>query len=335
MRQAAAVRKTVLILLVGVGALALIGLYDGHHRQPYELSAGRAVPAPVVEPRGAVPVAGAGIVSRGRNGKEEPLTAAAEKGDGQAMSQVSTPLVGAKSVSTNESAMAGAIAEMMNKPGMKGMIRELRKSQIDQSHGSLFKYLQLSEADLETFKGALLDREMAKEDIMMDMTKDFRSGAMTREKMRAADERIKEATAGYDARIKALLGDENYALYQSFEETEPEREEVKRFKGELNSADQLTDEQEHNLIRAMYDARTNSTSAVKGSWDKESPAPLQLTPDKIKTFLEENARQQEQYVSRAAAILAPSQLERFKEIQKQQQAMLETALKEGAKMIGQ
>lgn len=223
------------------------------------------------------------------------------------------------------------IASIMKNPGMKEMIRAQQKGQIEMMYGPLLKCLQLSDADLEKFKGLLLDRQMALVDSSMDM---MNSGATPEEKKAAAD-RIKEMTAAYDAQAKELLGDENYAIYKSFEETQAERMQVTMFKGSLTGADQLSVEQEDSLIRAMHDERSNFKSTIPGFGDKQTPDPSQFTPERITQFLEESARLQEQYVAKAATILTPTQLEQFKANQKQQQAMQEMGMKMAAKMFGQ
>jgi len=51
--------------------------------------------------------------------------------------------------------------------------------------------------------------------------------------------------------------------------------------------------------------------------------------------LEDGAKLQEQYATRAAAILTPSQLEQFKAGLKQQQAMQEMGMQMATKMFGQ
>jgi len=223
------------------------------------------------------------------------------------------------------------IASIMKNPGMKEMIRAQQKGQLEMMYGPLLKCLQLSDADLEKFKNLLLDRQMALVDSSMEMM----NSAATPEEKKAAADRIKDMTAAYDAQAKELLGDDNYAIYKSFEETQAERMQVTMFKGSLTGADQLSVEQEDSLIRAMHDERSNFKSEIPGFGDKQTPDPSQFTPERITQILEESARLQEQYVAKAATILTPSQLEQFKANQKQQQAMQEMGMKMAAKMFGQ
>ena len=95
-------------------------------------------------------------------------------------------------------------------------------------------------------------------------------------------------------------------------------------------------EQEDQLIRAMHDARIGFKGAVADfGGQQEGTAPSQFTPEVIAKLLEKNAKLQEQYVAKAAAILTPAQLEMFTANQKQQQAMQEMGMNMAAKMFGQ
>jgi hypothetical protein len=223
------------------------------------------------------------------------------------------------------------IAKIMKNTGMKEMIRAQQKGQLEMMYGPLFKCLQLSDAELESFKNLLLDKQMALVDNAMDMM----NSAATPEEKKAAADRIKEMTASYDAQCKTLLGDENYTLYKSFEETQPERMQVSMFKGSLGSTDPLSEEQEDSLIRAMHEERSNFKSAVPGFGDQQMQDPSQFTPENITQLLEESAKLQEKYVTKAATILTPPQLEQFKANQKQQRAMQEMGMKMAEKMFGQ
>ncbi len=343
-------RKTVIILLIGVFMLGLLSLCIVQHRQIQKLTTENELPKRAVKPPAAVALDGATNVALETQGKQERLIAAAQINDGEAVSPLEAQLAVAKaapttgkiaeteatpktsknaSAPTNESPMS-LVVKMMKDPAIKDMMRDMQKGQMDTSYGSLFKYLQLSDADLEAFKGLLLDKQMAP----MSGGFDIMTKARTPEEMAAEGKRIKETTAAFDARIKELLGDENYAVYQSFEETQLERMQVTQLKGSLNSGDQMTEEQEDKLIRAMHVERTNFHYSV-GVDEKQTADITQFTPERIAKLLEESAKLQEQYVSQAAAILTPTQLEQFKANQKQQQAMQEMGMKMAAKMFEQ
>ena len=331
-------RKSVLVVLLGISTLALLTLCIVQFRQIESLNTKLESPKPAGVPPTAVAHKN-DMTDMRETPLADELLAAEETDDGDEEPRnelhPTVPMTarGAdkmESAPTNESFMSG-IAKMMKNPGMQDMIRAQQKGQMDLMYGSLFKYLQLSDADLESFKGVLLDKQMAMVGISMDML----NKAKTPEEREATANQIKETTAAYEAQIKAFLGDEHYAVYQSFEETQPERIQVTMFKGGLDSADPMTDDQEDKLIRAMHEERTNFQFSATGFGDKQLPDPSQFTPDRIAKLMDETAKLQDQYVTRAATILTPGQLEQFKANQKQQRAMQEMGMKMATKMFGQ
>ncbi len=222
----------------------------------------------------------------------------------------------ATAATTNKAPMA----EMM-KDVMRTQMRASMQGPIDLLYGPLFKDVKMPDADQATFKGLLMDKQLALMDISMDLTLNMMNGKTTTQEERdAVDKKTKKATADYDARIKALLGDDNYTVFQSFESTKQERMQVNTFKQSLSPGDQLTEEQEAKLIRAMHSERTNVQSSIKSD-------PAQFTQEQMEKQIKEVAQLAERYVSQAAAILTPSQLEQFKNSTKQQQAMMEMGMK--------
>jgi len=331
--------KMVIMLTLGVSTVSLLGLCWFQHQEILKLRAGGEVLGQEMKALTARQVALEQKAARDAKAKNKGADVAAPSGKEVSEPQVPAmertvapkPAVArAQPVDAKEAPMAG-LAKMMKNPGMKDMIRAQQKGQQDMMYGSLFKCLQLSDAELENFKGVLLDKQMALVDSSMDMM----SGSATPEEKKAAAEKMKETTDAYDAKIKELLGDDNYAVYKSFEDTQAERMQVTLFKGSLSGVDQMSDEQEDSLIRAMHDERSNFKSTVPGFGDKQSADPSQFTPERITQMLEESAKLQEQYVAKAATILTPSQLEQFKANQKQQQAMQEMGMRMAAKMFGQ
>lgn len=326
------------MLLLGVSTVSLLGLCWFQHQEILKLKEGREVLSREMKVLTERQSTLAQAVAREAKAKSKGSNVAAKSDQGTSRPQVPAMegAVATKPVETRaqaeeakEAPMAG-LANMMKNPGMKDMIRAQQKGQQDMMYGSLFKCLQLPEADMENFKSLLLDRQMALVDSSMDMM----SGEATPEEKKAAAEKMTETTAAYDAQIKALLGDDNYAVYKSFEDTQTERMQVTLYKGSLAAGDPLTDEQEDSLIRAMYDERRNFKSTAPGFGDKQMADPAQFTPEGIKQLLADSAKLQEQYVEKAAAILTPAQLEQFKANQKQQQAMQEMGLNMAAKMFG-
>jgi len=220
------------------------------------------------------------------------------------------------------------IAEMLKNPAMKDMIKAQQKSVIDMQYGSLFKYLELSNAQQDALKELLVSRQME----LMDAGLAMMDGDVSAEEKQAKAERMKALTETYKDKIKELLGEDAYAVYEEFEETQPERMQVNFFKQSLGADHALTEDQEHKLILAMHDESENFTFSSSLN-DQENFDGSELTPDVMEKHMQEMVRLQENYISRAGDILSEPQVEQFKKTMQQQRAMQEMGLKMAQQMF--
>lgn len=226
--------------------------------------------------------------------------------------------------------MMANLAEMLKDPAMKDMIRAQQKTTMDLFYGSFFEYLDLQPEELETFKDLLVEKQMALMDIgleMMDSLKDS-------DKRQKSAERSKEITDEFNAKIREFLGETEYEVYQQFEQTQPERMQIQFFKQSLPVSDQLDEEQEHKLILAMHEERTNFMFSTDFS-QNENLDPANMTEETITQYMDELGRVQDNYISRAGQILSDTQLEKFTSAMKQQRAMQEMGMKMAIKMFSQ
>jgi hypothetical protein len=322
-------KRSIIVLALGIVSLGLLGMVIRQYRQIQRLEELRDSRKAAVERFEASTPDSPKAAARETRIPFNPPVATQPQAPENEPAEVAPGTRTEPAAATNTSPMAD-IARMMKNPGMKDMMRAQMKGQQDMMYGSLFKYMQLPEEDMETFKSLLLDKQMALVDISMEML----GGATTPEDQARIADQIETATTEYNDRIRELLDDDTYALYQSYEATQPERMQVTLFKGGLKPDDQLTEEQEDKLIKAMHAERTGFKFSGLDITDQKNTDLSQLTPEKIETFFKESARLQERSALQAASILTPPQLEQFKASQKQQQAMQEMGLKMAAKMFG-
>ena len=211
--------KSMVLLVLFVSTVSLLGLCWFQHQEILKLKEGREILSREMKVLTERQSTLTQAVAREARAKSKKSNDAAKSVKGASGAQV-PPLEGAvatkpvearaQAEEAKEAPMAG-LAKMMKNPGMKDMIRAQQKGQQDMMYGSLFKCLQLPEADMESFKSLLLERQMALVDSSMDMM----NGEATPEEKKAAAKTMTETTAAYDAQIKALLGDDNYAVYKS------------------------------------------------------------------------------------------------------------------------
>jgi hypothetical protein len=215
---------------------------------------------------------------------------------------------------------------MMKNPQMKEMVRAQQKMMIDQMYGSLSKYLNLSPDQLDALKNLLSDRQMAMTDSGLAMM-----GGSDADRKQAMED-TKAIKADYDQKIKDLLGPQDYQTFQDYEKTAGERVQLQMFKGSLPTDAALTDQQENDLLNAMYEAR----KAVPASslLNNKSSDPSQFSEESIAQAMKQMEQLQQAYADRAKGILTPTQYEQFTTWQQQLSAMQAASMKMAAQMFG-
>jgi hypothetical protein len=228
----------------------------------------------------------------------------------------------------NKPSLMAGLAEMLKSPEMKNMLRQQQKFALDMQYGSLFKYLNLPPEQLEGLKELLIERQMAMMEAGLDLMKPGASAADRKEQAL----RAKELTEQHNQKIAQLLGEEQYGVFKQYEDTQPERAQIQMFKSGLTGVDGVTEQQEHDLIRAMYEERQSMTKDG-GFPDQSNPDPATFTAQGMEKALDQLGKLQDRYAVRAADVLSPAQLEQFKRHQTQQRAMQQMGIKMAAQMF--
>jgi hypothetical protein len=218
------------------------------------------------------------------------------------------------------------LAGMFKDPQMKEMMRVQQKMMLDQMYGGFYKNLALSSTDEDALKKLLLDRQMA----LVDAGFAAMDGSGSDTNQAAADS--KAVRASYDKQIQDFLGPQGYDLFQQYDQTVAERTEINLFKQSLTADTALTDQQESDLIAAMYANRKAlpDSSLLSG----QTRDPSQLTEDRMAQALKDQEQLQKQNADSATAILSPAQLEQFTKFQQQMSAMQAAGMKMAAQMFG-
>jgi hypothetical protein len=223
----------------------------------------------------------------------------------------------------------GAVADMMKNPQMKEMMRAQQKVMIGQMYGALPRYLSLPAEAKEQLDKLLLDRHLALAESGIAML----SGSA--EDRNKAMEESKDAKAEYDRAIEELLGDQDYDIFKQYEQSVSEQTTVSMFKNTLTGDDGLSEQQECDLVAAMYQARKELPQDSLLSPQSQSADPTQLTEARIAETLKQMEALQKRYAESAATVLSEAQLARFKQWQQQMAAMQQAGLKMSAQMFGQ
>ena len=222
-----------------------------------------------------------------------------------------------------ESSFNGMLADYaaaMNDPEVRNFRRAEKRTQIGRTYQSLFKGLELSAGEFEAFKELLVEESMAREDIRLEMGA---SASADRRKEEVA--RMTRLIEGYTDKIRSSLGEYNYEVYREWEETLYDRTQVDYFSQSLEGEDQIDEEQEHDLISAMYEERTSFVSTTGADQaDQQQPFdPSEIAEEELAEEMDELTQLHENYVARAQDILSEYQMAQFVEMLEQQRATVE------------
>jgi hypothetical protein len=306
------------VLLAAVVALAVTAMWQ--NRQIAQLKEQLA--------SAAVDKAKAPPVSAAEKPVPEPATPAmpVEPVSAPAPTPVAAPPPAALANTGTTSNYFAGLAGMMKNPQMKEMIRAQQKVMLDRMYGSLPNYLNLPADKLDALKEVLSDRQMA----LVDAGITAMSGSESDRKQ--ALEESKAIKSDYDQKIQELLGPQDYPAFQQYEQTAAERMSVQMFKQALPADAALTEQQEDNLIAAMYQER--KALPTSSLMNNQNTDPSQLTDERVAEMEKQMEQLQQRYADRAAAILTPAQLEQFTTWQKQWSSMQVASLKMAAQMFG-
>lgn len=222
--------------------------------------------------------------------------------------------------------MMGAMRKMLDAPGMKEMMRQQSKVQIEMLYGKLFERFQLSPEEKEDFKELLAARQALQTDLGLKMM-DENLTPEQRKQLTADHERAKQAN---DALIKTFLADDaDYATFQHWEDTQPERMTFEMMGGRAQFAtggEPLSAEQEQQLIDTMAAVR-KAPSALPDLSKPENFKAGNITDEQIAAQLKKTDADAQRVMQEAARFLSATQLEALRKWQASARSMTEAGLR--------
>lgn len=152
----------------------------------------------------------------------------------------------AANVATAKTNDKSTLASLTEDPQMRKALRDQQKMGMGMLYGALAKKLKLSKEDTEKLNDFLADNIM---DNVDQITKLLREGK--------SDEEMRDAFAAQDAglneKLKAMLGEENFAQYQDYSRNLGSRLTTDQFKGMFTGDKKLKEEQTKQLYETMQE----------------------------------------------------------------------------------
>ena len=221
----------------------------------------------------------------------------------------------------------GVMAEMMKNPAARDALKAQTRAQLENEYRDLFDSLGLDETTADAVMKLITDRAFAQMDSAFAMS----SGSP--EEKAAAAAALKAESDKAEAALKEKLGP-NYASFEKFEKSAPERQQLKMVKSAFKDKGLDFDEAtEAKLMDSLYETRSN----WKFEHDYSNPAnlsPDSLNEEALNRYAEENAKMQESVETKVREFLSPEQFDAFRAAQKQQQEMMQLGLKLSRGMFG-
>jgi hypothetical protein len=231
---------------------------------------------------------------------------------------------------------ANPFAEMFKNPEMRDMIKNQQKTvlggMVDKNYAEFFKSMNLTPEQSAAMKDLIMNKMLGNAELGMEMI----GGEMDAEKRAALTKQMKENTEALNEQIKALLGAENYSLYETYEKTIPDRMAVSQFKDQLGSDQTINAEQERQLIEIISSERQGFkfTTDFNDQSDFSGDMMSRFTEERINLFLQEQEQLNQRYLARAQPILNADQYTAYQKSLNSQLEMTKMGMKMAASMFG-
>lgn len=215
------------------------------------------------------------------------------------------------------------MAALMNNPDFVRAMALQQKAALDGRYADLFRRLRLSPDQVNRLKDLLVERQSVGMDVMAAAREQGLEGRNSREQLRTL---MQEGEAAVNSEIQSLLGAEGYAAYQSYEQTQPQRNVVDQLQTRLSySSAPLSESQSDQLVRIL--AATSPASGNRGGGGggtlnviaaagRGGAAVAQVAGMAVGA----TAAVTDASIAQAQTVLAPAQVEALKQIQAEQQA---------------
>jgi hypothetical protein len=219
-----------------------------------------------------------------------------------------------------------AMSKMMSDPAMKKVMRQQQSMAAHMMYADLIKQLGLSAADGDKLMELLADRQMAMSEKGMSMM----NGETDPAKLAADGKAANDSRADYDAKIKAMLGDDGFGQFQQYESSVGDRMIMQQYQQQFSAAGQpLEDSQREALLQIMSDERTKSPPSPfdPASRDVAGQIGALQSDQAMHDLLASQDDLNRRVLERAGQVLNPDQVTAFQKIQQQMSEMQQAGMK--------
>jgi hypothetical protein len=296
--------------------LAVIAIGVGIHawRQSDELIGLRAAAQQTTDERAALQKATWDAQKQVKQ-LEGELTAARNQAAASATGGTGPATNQSRAVNNMAAGMASMMA-MMDNPDVQRLMALQQKGALSGRYGALFKNLHLNPDQLSQFKNLLVEKQMVSTDVMIAATQ---QGINPMSNPKEFAELMRSTQADIDSKIKSTIGDDGYAQYQNYQQTQGQRNVINQLEQSLSYTDTpLTSTQSEQMVQILSQGSAgNATGAqIMIAGPGGGGAPAGGGP---------GSRITDATITSAQGVLSPPQIQALQEIQQQQQAAQQLA----------
>lgn len=218
------------------------------------------------------------------------------------------------------------MAALLNNPEFTRAMALQQKAALDGRYADLFRRLKLAPDQVERLKDLLVERQSVPMDVMAAAREQGLDGRDSRDQLRQL---IQETETVVNAEIEALLGADGYAAYQSYEQTQPQRNVVSQLETRLSySSAPLTESQADQLVQILAATSPNTGNRAAGTTMNFVAAGGRggATLTQVAGLTTGGtAAVTDSTIAQAQTVLAPAQVDALRQIQAEQQAQRQMA----------
>ena len=156
----------------------------------------------------------------------------------------------------------GNVPALLDNPEFSKLWNAQQKTALDARYAALFKNLNLSPADLDKFKSLLVEKQSSAMDVLAAARAQGLNPGDPTDRAQIAT-LLQNAQAQADSNIQQTLGDAQYAQYQNYEQTLPQRNVVNQLAQSLSYTDSPLQESQLEPLVGILAA--NSPPANQGN----------------------------------------------------------------------
>ena len=232
------------------------------------------------------------------------------KGAGKPGEAGSSPAVEARE------GMGSMLSKMMDNPQMREMIKGQQKVAMQMIYGPMLSEMNLAPDVKEKLNEMLLENQMKNIErgtaLMKDGVDKVAAGKVL------ADQKLE-----FDGQVRSLLGDAQFAQYEDYNKSIPDRMAMTQLKTQLTGDNALSDQQNQFLLQVMREERLS----VMGDKPKVDDWKAISSADGMDKFFSQQEELNARVLQRAQSILTPEQYQSFASFQTNQLSMQKMSVK--------